>query len=106
MEAKQNDPECVIIDENYPHFDLSFKVIVIGNAFVGKSCLPLRVKQNQFTNPGGTVGVDYFTFNIRIKEKVINLKVLDTSGQEVYRSIISQFYKDTSLAIIVYAINE
>ena len=38
--------------------------------------------------------------------KVIKLQIWDTCGQEAYRSLITNFYKDTSLAIIVYAIDK
>ena len=38
-------------------------------------------------------------------EKVIKLQIWDTCGQELYRSLIINFYRNSSLAIIVYAIN-
>jgi small GTP-binding protein len=36
---------------------------------------------------------------------VVKLQIWDTCGQEFYRSLVSSFYRNTSLAIIVYAIN-
>ena len=53
-----------------------------------------------------TVGFEFFAFNIRIDGKVVKLQIWDTCGQEIYRSLISSFYKNSSLAIIVYAIDE
>ena len=53
-----------------------------------------------------TVGFEFSSFNIKIDNKVIKLQIWDTCGQEVYRSLITSFYKNSSLAIIVYAINE
>ena len=41
-----------------------------------------------------------------MNEKVIKLQIWDTCGQETYRALITNFYKDTSLAIIVYAIDK
>ena len=38
--------------------------------------------------------------------KVIKLQIWDTCGQEIYRSLIKNFYQNSSLAIIVYAIDE
>jgi GTPase SAR1 family protein len=38
--------------------------------------------------------------------KVIKLQIWDTCGQEIYRSLVTNFYRNSSLAIIVYAINE
>ena len=53
-----------------------------------------------------TVGFEFFLFNIKFNEKVIKLQIWDTCGQEVYRSLITNFYKNSSLAIIVYSIDE
>ena len=53
-----------------------------------------------------TIGFEYFCFNIKIKDKVIKLQVWDTCGQENFKSLITSFYKNSSLAIIVYSIEE
>ena len=53
-----------------------------------------------------TVGFEFFTFNVRIKDTVIKLQIWDTCGQEIYRSLIRNFYRNSSLAIIVYSIVE
>ena len=52
------------------------------------------------------MGFEFFIFNVKMCEKVIKLQIWDTCGQEIYRSLISSFYKNSSLAIIVYAIDE
>ena len=44
--------------------------------------------------------------NIRLNDKVVKMQIWDTCGQEIYRSLISNFYRNSSLAIIVYAIDE
>ena len=44
--------------------------------------------------------------NIKLDEKVIKLQIWDTCGQEIYKSLISNFYRNSSLAIIVYSITE
>ena len=53
-----------------------------------------------------TVGVEFFTVNIRLDDKVIKLQIWDTCGQEIYRSLIANFYRNSSLAIVVYSITE
>ena len=53
-----------------------------------------------------TVGFEYFSFIIKFDNKIIKLEICDTCGQELYRSLIKNYYKKTSLAIIVYAIDE
>ena len=95
-----------ILSEDFQNYDLSFKIIVIGDSGVGKSCLTMKATKNYFENYySPTVGFEFFTFNVKIKEKNIRLQIWDTCGQEVYRSLISGFYRNASLAILVYSIN-
>ena len=64
-------------------------------------------QQKKFENNYlATVGFEFFAFNINMDNKVIKLQIWDTCGQEIYRSLITNFYKNSSLAIIVYAIDE
>ena len=78
--------------------------MIIG---VGKSCLYQRVRKNTFNcNNTSTVGFDYFVFIVKIENKIIKLQLWDTCGEEVYRSLISSFYKSSSLAILVYSIDK
>ena len=81
-----------VLGENYPTPDLSFKIIKGCN----KNC--------DFFVP--TVGFEFLKFIIKINNEIIKLTVWDTCGQEVYRSLISSFYRHSSLAIIVYSIDK
>ena len=96
-----------ILPENYSQFDLSFKLIVIGDSGVGKSSVTSKGTKNIFDdNYSATIGFEFFTFNIRINGKVIKLQIWDTCGQELYRSLITNFYRNSSLAIIVYNVTD
>ena len=95
-----------ILPDDFPQYDLSFKLIVIGDSSVGKSCLSAQAVRNNFVEfYQATVGFEFLTFNLRINSKIIKLQIWDTCGQEVYKSLISNFYRNCSLALIVYAIN-
>ena len=95
-----------ILPDDFPQYDLSFKLIVIGDSSVGKSCLTAQAVRNNFIEfYQATVGFEFLTFNLRINTKIIKLQIWDTCGQEVYKSLISNFYRNCSLALIVYAIN-
>jgi small GTP-binding protein len=95
-----------ILPDDFLQYDLSFKIIVIGDSGVGKSCLTNRATTNLFEDTySATVGFEFLSFNVKINEKVIKLQIWDTCGQELYRSLITNFYRNSSLAIIVYAIN-
>ena len=97
-----------ILGEEYGEYDIAFKVIIIGNPGVGKSCLSNRATKNFFRNDySSTIAFEYYKFNIKLNDDVIiRLHIWDTCGQEVYRSLISNYYKSASLAILVYSINE
>ena len=95
-----------VLPDDYNQYDLSFKMIVIGDAGVGKSCLSNKAAKNTFEDfYQATVGFEFLTFNARIDNKVVRLQIWDTCGQEIYRSLISSFYRNSSLAMMVYAID-
>ena len=95
-----------ILPEDFNLIDLDFKIILIGDSGVGKSCLTLKGTKNIFEDYyQTTIGFEFSTFNIKINDKYIRLSIWDTCGQEIYRSIISGFYRNSSLAMIVYSID-
>lgn len=95
-----------LLPEDFAQYDISFKIIVIGDSGVGKSCLTTQAVRNNFEEfYQATVGFEFLTFNMRINNNVVKLQIWDTCGQEVYKSLISNFYRNSSLALILYAIN-
>ncbi len=96
-----------LLPENHNNFDLSFKLIVIGDSGVGKSCLTNMATKTVFEETyNATIGFEFFTFNIKLNGKVIKLQIWDTCGQELYRSLITNFYRNSSLAILVYTVTD
>ena len=55
-------------------------------------------------NTQATVGFEFFTFNLKINDKFVKLQIWDTCGQESYRSLITNFYRNSGLAVIVYSV--
>ena len=87
-------------------YDYSYKIVIIGDAGVGKSCLLNRAAKEKFTSDYcPTLGFEFLAFSTNIENKIIRLQIWDTCGQEVYRSLITNFYRNASLAFMVYAIN-
>ena len=104
LEKKYNCKYEILTDD-YTQYDVSFKIIVIGDSGVGKSCLTNKATKNIFEdNYQATVGFEFFTFNLKINDKIAKLQIWDTCGQEIYRSLISNFYRNSSLALIVYSV--
>ena len=98
---------CQIINEELAQYDVSFKIIIIGDSFVGKSCLTIKAAKNVFENYyTSTVGFEFFSMLYKINSKIIRLQIWDTCGQEEYRSLIQNFYRNASLAILDYSIDK
>ena len=107
MTKEDDNLQYEILPDDYNKKDISFKIIVIGDSGVGKSSLTNKATRNMFEdNYHATVGFEFFTFNIKIKDKIISLQIWDTCGQELYRSLITNFYRNSSLAIIVYTVTD
>ena len=86
--------------------ELSFKIIVIGDPGVGKSCLTGRATKDVFNAEySTTIGFEFLTFNVKIEDKSIKLQIWDTCGQEQYKSLINNFYRNSALAMLVYSID-
>ena len=67
----------------------------------------MKLNKNLFKkNYNATIGFEYFSFNIRINNEIIKLQIWDTCGQEIYRSLITNFYRNADLAIIIYSIDK
>ena len=103
---KEEEYKIELLPEDYPQYDLSFKLIFIGDSSVGKSCLTTKAVKNNFDEYyQATVGFEFLTFNMKVNDKVVKLQIWDTCGQEIYKSLISNFYRNSSLAVLVYAID-
>ena len=95
-----------LLPEDYAQYDLTFKLIFIGDSGVGKSCLTSKAVKNNFEDYyQATVGFEFLTFNMLVNKMVIKLQIWDTCGQEIYKSLISNFYRNSSLAVLVYSID-
>jgi Ras-related protein Rab-2A len=89
------------------HHDALFKVIIIGDSGIGKSCVLKRLVENDFKEDHDvTVGVEFGSFLVRIEDKVLKLQIWDTAGQESFRSITKIFYRGAHAAVIGYAITK
>ena len=84
-------------------YDYLFKLVLIGDSGVGKSCLLLRFADDNFTDSYiSTIGVDFRFRTITIDDKIVKLQIWDTAGQERFRTITSAYYRGADGIIMVY----
>ena len=93
------------INEINPNEELiNFKIILVGDSSVGKTCLLMRAVNNKFTeNYQATIGFEFLIMYYQVNNVKIKLQIWDTCGQEIYRSLIQGFYRNTSATLIVYS---
>ena len=88
-----------------PQFDYLLKYIIIGDASVGKSNLLLRYSTGEFRSEyQTTIGVEFAAKNVNIDNLVYRIQLWDTSGQEQFKSITRNYYKNSACALVVYDI--
>mmetsp|Transcript_10443 Transcript_10443/g.11342 ORF Transcript_10443/g.11342 Transcript_10443/m.11342 type:complete len:201 (+) Transcript_10443:49-651(+) len=84
-------------------YDYLFKLVLIGDSSVGKSCLLLRFADDTFSeNYISTIGVDFRFRTLPIEKKTIKLQIWDTAGQERFRTITSAYYRGADGIVLVY----
>ena len=88
-------------------YDYLFKLLIIGESGVGKTCLLLRFTDDSFTaNHLTTIGIDFKIKIINIENKLIKLQIWDTAGQERFRTITKTYYKGAHGIILTYDVTD
>ncbi|XP_014788002.1 ras-related protein Rab-43 [Octopus bimaculoides] len=88
-------------------FDFLFKIVLIGDAGVGKTCVVQRFKSGTYLEKhGSTIGVDFTMKTLQIDGKLVKLQIWDTAGQERFRTITQSYYRSANGVIIAYDVTK
>ncbi|MHA1409958.1 MAG: GTP-binding protein [Candidatus Odinarchaeia archaeon] len=80
-----------------------FKVIVVGDGAVGKTCLTLTFVKKEFKSEYiPTLGVDIYTKDFKLGETEVTLIIWDIAGQEKFELLRKQYYKGAQGALLVF----
>ena len=91
--------------EEEEHYELLYKMIIIGDTCVGKSNILSRYIRQEFTqDTKSTVGVELGIKFLKVKNVNAKIQIWDTAGQERYRAITSSYFKGSDGCFIVYDI--
>ena len=94
---------------------IEYKLILIGDSSVGKTCLFKKITTGVFLGKNvSTVGIDRKTlqFEYEFDEKgkkvtrTVIINLTDTAGQERYKSITTSYYKGCNGVILLYDITD
>lgn len=84
----------------------TYKIAILGDTNVGKTSLFVRYLRREFRDiVSNTIAVDYNFRKVFVNGEEVHLKIWDTAGQEKFKSIVSQLYRDADGFILVYDVN-
>lgn len=82
-----------------------FKIIFLGDQFVGKSSILNRFYQDKFEEDyQATIGLDFHSKSANINGSDVRLLLYDTAGQEKFKSLIPMYIRDANIILVVYDI--
>uniref|UniRef100_A0A6U0NZS7 Uncharacterized protein n=1 Tax=Eucampia antarctica TaxID=49252 RepID=A0A6U0NZS7_9STRA len=82
-----------------------FKLVLLGDTAVGKSCLVVRFVRDEFFEfQEPTIGAAFLTQTVALDDATVKFEIWDTAGQERYRSLAPMYYRGAAAAIVVYDI--
>ncbi|CAG0923416.1 unnamed protein product [Notodromas monacha] len=88
-------------------FDFLFKIVVIGDVGVGKTCVVHRFTTGGYVERhGNTIGVDFSMKTIMIDGKRVKLQIWDTAGQERFRTITQSYYRSANGVMLMYDVTK
>ena len=92
---------------------ITYKIIMIGDSTVGKTCLFRKLTTGVYSDKNITsIGIDRKTFplNVKIieneeeKDRNFSIQLWDTAGQERFRAITKGYIKDSQGLLLMYDI--
>jgi len=88
-------------------YDYLYKIIVVGDSGVGKSCILLRYADDTFSDSHmATIGVDFKINTIQLDSKIIKLQIWDTAGQDRFKNITANYYRGSHGIMLCYDVTD
>ncbi|KAJ5835032.1 hypothetical protein N7447_001058 [Penicillium robsamsonii] len=92
---------------NAPKPSSSVKLVLLGEAAVGKSSLVLRFVNDDFQeNKEPTIGAAFLTQKCSLPTRTIKFEIWDTAGQERFASLAPMYYRNAQAALVVYDVTK
>ena len=87
--------------------DIVFKIIILGDTGVGKTSILEKYVDHVFSDIHiSTIGIDFYVKTIEYNNKKYKLQMWDTAGQEKFSNLIRSYFKNCSVAIVVYDMSD
>ncbi|XP_067935631.1 ras-related protein Rab-23-like [Watersipora subatra] len=88
-------------------FEISLKVVIVGNGAVGKSSMIQRYCKGIFTKDyKKTIGVDFLEKELEFEGEEVRLMLWDTAGQEEFDAITRAYYRGAQACVLAFSITD
>lgn len=88
-------------------YNYKIKIIIVGDADVGKSCIATRFQYNKFDpNYEITIGVEFFSKIIEIDNNKIKIQIWDTAGQETFNSLVKSYFRNINGCLLTFDLTD
>lgn len=96
-----------MLTEKHKKYDLMSKLVIVGDAAVGKTNILLRLTEDHFRLlHNSTIGVDFKIKTLKVDSKKIKFTIWDTAGQDRFRTITQNYYRGSDGVIFTYSISD
>ena len=83
------------------------KIVTLGDSMVGKTSIVYRYFENKFNeNILSTIGIDFKTKYIKVRDASVKVLIWDTAGQEKFRNIAKQYYQGANGVLLVFDVSD
>jgi len=106
-EEKESNYKVEYLGEKYSQDFITYKVIILGLYGVGKTSIIIRFMKKGFDEDNSsTITVDIKNFQVKVNDKIIQIQIWDSCGNDEFAKSTPNLFKNASIAILVYAIND
>ena len=83
------------------------KIVTLGDSMVGKTSIVYRYFENKFNESIlSTIGIDFKTKYIKVRDASVKVLIWDTAGQEKFRNIAKQYYQGANGVLLVFDVSD
>ena len=117
MDQKRNEMKVKELEEDGKMYKIEYlgeklekqyptrKVIIIGRSGSGKTSISFSLIKDEFKEWSPTVSLDLGNYQIKVNDKIIQIQLWDTCGNDEFAANTPNLFNNTFIAIIVYAID-
>ena len=103
----RKQPGVIKLGNEDTNNELTFKLVLLGDLYVGKTSILWRLIQNDFLedNYSPTIGVAYLQKKMNVgadNSTEVTLNLWDTGGHSYFKDFIRLYYRDANAALLIF----